>query len=240
MKKVSLCIFIPILNEENNLPLLVEKLVSLSVSASKIVLVIDPSKDRSLEVGKELERRFANVTVFYRESRPKGRGNAGKDAWIYCLDLKPDFILEMDADHSHDPKHIPEFLAAQKKHNADVVIGSRYTTGGREVRGFTRKLISWFAEKYLKVVLGVTFLTDPSSGYRLFTRESVEQFDPQSLTSSDHRITTEILFRVRRKRIVEIPIEFHDRKFGTTKLKWTVLVKSLVSPLIWRFRQRTD
>jgi len=88
--------------------------------------------------------------------------------------------------------------------------------------------------------LGVTFLTDPSSGYRLFTRESVEQFDPQSLTSSDHRITTEILFRVRRKRIVEIPIEFHDRKFGTTKLKWTVLVKSLVSPLIWRFRQRTD
>lgn len=236
MKKPPLCIFIPSLNEGKNIPTLVEKIILCKLPPFKVILVIDESTDNTLEVSSQLAEKYSQVEVIYRKNKSKGRGHAGKDGWLTCLKYNPDYIMEMDADHSHDPKHIPEFLAAQKKYNADVVIGSRYTSGGREVRGAVRKLVSYIAEKYFKIILGVPFLTDPSSGFRLFTRKAVETFNPATLTMPDHRITPEILFRVKNLKIVEVPITFHDRKFGQTKLKWPVLVKSLISPLIWRLQ----
>lgn len=231
--KLSLCVFIPCHNEAANLTSLIKKFPHSQLPPHKIIIINDNSTDNTGAIADRLAKKNKYVTVLHRLP-PNGRGRAGVTGWLECLRYKPDFIMEMDADHSHDPQQIPQFLAAQKATDADVVIGSRYISGGREVRGWHRKLLSFGAEKYLKLLFSLPHLTDPSAGFRLFTRQAVQAFDPKSLTMPDHRITTQILFRVRNMRIVEVPIIFHDRKHGHTKLRWQVVLKSLISPLLWR------
>jgi dolichol-phosphate mannosyltransferase len=240
MKTLSafdLCIMIPCHNEAENLPSLIEQIIRLPLNSCQVLIIDDNSTDETGEIADKLVIKYPAVSVIHRQP-PKGRGLAGKDGWLWCLNKQPKYIMEMDADHSHDPQYIPQFLRVIKNTQADVVIGSRYTSGGREVRGLVRKAVSYAAERYLKWVYGLPLLTDPSSGFRLFTLEAVAKFNPQTLESPDHRITTEILFRIRKLKIVEVPIVFHDRKYGRTKLTWLVILKSLYSPLKWRIKYR--
>lgn len=231
----DLCIFIPCHNEAQNLPELVKEITEQELPPYKVLIINDNSTDETGLIAENLTKKYSTIEVIHRKP-PNGRGYAGRTGWLECLKFNPKLIMEMDADQSHNPKHLPEFIKAQKQHNADAVLGSRYMRGGREVRGILRKLLSWGAEKYLKTLLGTPYLTDPSSGFRLFTRKTVEAFNPATLTMPDHRVTPEILFRIRNMKIIEIPIEFHDRKYGKTKLKWSVVIKSLISPLIWRLQ----
>jgi dolichol-phosphate mannosyltransferase len=234
-KTLELGIMIPCHNEAENLPLLIKEIVELNLTSCEVLIIDDNSIDKTGEVADKLSQIYPAVSVIHRHP-PKGRGLAGKDGWQWCLAHKPKYMLEMDADHSHDPKHIPEMLKAIKTGQVDVVIGSRYALGGREVRGWGRKLLSYVAEKYLKQLFHLPQLNDPSSGFRLFTYDAVKHFQPETLTSPDHRITTEILWRIRDLKIKEVPIVFHDRKFGQTKLTWPVIVKSCYSPLMWRLK----
>jgi len=141
--------------------------------------------------------------------------------------------VEMDADLSHDPKYLPAVL--RRVENCDVVIGSRYMQGGTEKgRSIVRQYITKFARVYLRLVLGVPRVTDPTSGYRCFTRETLEAVSLATIRSPGPSIVTEILFRCRKRRIGEVPIVFNDRQHGTSKFGLHALWDSIWIPFSLR------
>ncbi|MBI2661674.1 glycosyltransferase, partial [Candidatus Woesearchaeota archaeon] len=127
-------------------------------------------------------------------------------------------IVEMDADMSHDPKYIPLMLKELK--NADLVLGSRRVEGGKEVgRGLLRRFVTWGANKYIRLMLGIK-VNDCNSGFRCFRRKVLEGIKAEKLESKGPSIVQEVLFKAHLKefKIKEIPITFVDRTKGTSKL----------------------
>jgi dolichol-phosphate mannosyltransferase len=172
--------------------------------------------------------------VIHREG-PKGRGVAGRDGFLAALDAGADVILEMDADFSHDPALVPRFLEEIGR-GADVVLASRFVRGGSDQdRPWLRRLITILANTYIRVVLGVP-IGDCNSGYRGFTRAALEAIRPATLVSVGPSIVQEVLFRAHREglRIVEIPLEFVDRREGDSKLSLRLLFDGYV--MILRLR----
>ncbi len=172
------------------------------------ILVIDKSND---DTPKKAE--FAGAKVLKQKS--DGLGNAIKEGIIAA---KGDIIFVMDADFSHDPKHIPDFLEKIKKY--DVVIGSRKIPGGKVIGwSFKRKLISNIANFLAKHLAGVK-ITDATSGYRAYRKEVFNKVDLSKLTSKGFEFQIEILYEALRKgfKIGVTPIIFQDRSFGKSKL----------------------
>jgi dolichol-phosphate mannosyltransferase len=178
-----------------------------------------------------------NVTMLHRKKK-RGRGTAGIDGLRYALDKGADCIVEMDADFSHNPKYIPEFLNAVKDY--DVVIGSRFVRGGKDKdRGFLRRLITKLAGMYVRMLLAVK-IKDVSSGFRCFRREVLEKIDLEDMVSGGPSIVLELLYKITLNgfRIKEVPIIFEDRRQGRTKLDWITLLETVVMVLRLRKMQK--
>jgi dolichol-phosphate mannosyltransferase len=224
---------IPTYNEAGNIKEVVGELLKLPLDVEALV-VDDNSPDGTHKIVDEMSKSDKRVRLLLRKEN-RGRGWAGIDGFAKALDLGADYIVEMDADLSHQPRYIPSFL--EKIKNCDVVVGSRFVSGGKdEQRGFLRHTISLFARKYLASVLGVK-LQDPTSGYRLFTRRAIEAILP-SLRARDPFIVTEVLFYLKKYnlKIEEVPIEFVQRVAGESKLKPATLIKYLFRVWALKFK----
>jgi len=216
-------IFIPTYNESENLERLIGRIREVAPEA--VVLVVDDrSPDGTGEIADRLAAADPRVRVLHREA-PKGRGLAGRDGYLEALRLGAEVVLEMDADFSHDPSLIPRFFR-EIEGGADMVLGSRFVAGGTDHdRSLVRRVITVLANTYIRIVLGVP-VGDCNSGYRAFRRSTLEAIRPATITSVGPSIVQEVLFRVHRTggKIVEIPLEFVDRKAGDSKLGWRLLL----------------
>jgi len=228
---------LPTYNEAANIIKVTELILGLPVDV-QVVIVDDESPDGTGKLADQLcESHPGRVHVVHRRG-PRGRGLAGVEGFRYCLSLPVDCVIEMDADLSHDPLDIPRLLAAAE--DADMVIGSRYVKGGGESnRLWYRRVISRFANGYLRLVLGAS-IRDCSSGYRCFRRYVLSSIGLPDIASSGPSILTEILWRCCQHgyRIREIPIVFHEREMGESKLDGKILLRSLVLPLALRFGRK--
>jgi len=221
-------ILVPTYNERSNIRELVAGLHRYAPQA--VVLVVDDSSPDGtyLEV-RRMMARDKKLKLLLRDRSVKGRGWAGRDGFLEALRLKADAVVEMDADLSHQPKHLPALLSPILRGRADVVLGSRYVEGGKDMdRPFHRRLVSGFARHYLKWVLGLK-VKDPSTGYRAYSKRALEALSVATLKARDPFTVSEILFRCFRAglRVVEVPIEFVDRTRGESKLGLTTLLKYL-------------
>jgi len=124
---MKIIVIIPTYNEKDNIGILVQKILSLSINSLHIVVVDDNSPDGTSEVVKEIIKKKKNVHLLLR-TKNKGRGYAGRAGFLYCLRNNASLIIEMDGDLSHNPKYIPEMLSWIKKY--DIVLGSRLVHGG--------------------------------------------------------------------------------------------------------------
>ncbi|MBI2101446.1 polyprenol monophosphomannose synthase [Candidatus Woesearchaeota archaeon] len=210
-------VMIPTYNESENIKNLINKILKLRINNLHIAVVDDNSPDGTWKIVQDISKAKKNVHLLLRK-KDKGRGSAGKDGFIYCLKHGADAIVEMDADMSHNPKYIPEMLKGIKNH--DIVLGSRRVKGAKEVgRGFIRRLITYIANLYIRLMLGIK-VRDCNSGFRCFTREIMEKIQPEKLESKGPSIVQEVLFKAHLKnaRIKEIPIVFVNRTKGHSKL----------------------
>jgi dolichol-phosphate mannosyltransferase len=226
-------IVVPTYNEAPNLERLVDDVRRISPE-STILVIDDQSPDGTGEIADRLAAADDAVRVIHRDP-PRGRGLAGRDGYREALRLGADVVLEMDADFSHDPRILPQFLDAVAN-GADVVLGSRFVRGGSDRdRSAWRRVVTILANTYIRVVLGVP-IGDCNSGFRCFRRSVLEAIQPETLTSAGPSIVQEVLFRVHRvgAKIVEIPLEFVDRKEGESKLGLRLLVDGYV--MILRLR----
>ena len=229
-----LCVMIPTYNEAENIVSLLDGLFALGLEGMEVVVVDDHSPDGTWRLVEEYAKNNPWVHLLLRYKR-RGRGSAGVDGFRWALEQGASLILEMDADHSHQPRHIPAMIEAAK--GADVVLGSRFVGQGSDnQRGLVRRLITKMAGVYVRTLLGLK-VRDVSSGFRLFRREVLAQLDLDNLVSAGPSIVLEVLFKtvLLGFRVVEVPIQFVDRRQGRTKLDNITLLETLV--MVLRLRQ---
>ncbi len=195
-----------------------------------IAVADDDSPDGTWKIVQEIAEKDPEVFLLRRVTN-KGRGSAGVDAFQFALDHEADVVVEMDADFSHDPKHIPAFL--EKVREFDIVIGSRAVRGGRDLRKSPlRRRLTTFSSFYGRSVLGLP-VKDINSGYRCFRREVLEAVDLRSIRSTGPSIVQELLYKayLHGFTMAEIPIVFTERQAGKSNLSFRKLLQGFLMVL---------
>jgi dolichol-phosphate mannosyltransferase len=226
-------VMLPTYNEKANIGPLIKEIFGLGLGNLEILVVDDNSPDGTGEAVKSLFTLYPSLHLMVRRSN-RGRGLAGIEGFKYCQREGADLIIEMDADFSHAPSHIPDFIAMMDRF--DLVIGSRFLQGGRNRRpDMGRNLITRVGRAYINFMLG-TRVTDPTSGYRCYRRELMEAVHLETLVSEGPSVLQEILFKAQKLdfRIGEIPITFKDRLHGKSTFNRRLMVAGFIMVLIFR------
>jgi len=201
---------------------------------TNVLIVDDNSPDGTGKLADEISAENARVHVMHRTGK-LGLGTAYIAGFKYAIAQGYDAAFEMDADFSHDPKYLPDFLKAIE--NADLVIGSRYVKGGSTPNWtLLRRIISGGGNIYTRLVLGVP-IHDCTAGFRCYRREVLENIGLDNVQAQGYAFQVEMAYRVYKKgyRIVETPIVFMDRRVGTSKMSGNIFVEGFVSVLHLRF-----
>lgn len=208
-----------------------------STEDADVLVIDDASPDGT---GAIVERRSAvdeRVHVLHRGAK-RGLGSAYRDGFSWGLDRGYRVLVEMDADLSHDPAHLPALIGATS--TADLVIGSRYVPGGGTRNWpWTRQVLSRAGNRYVAVVTGVP-ARDATSGFRAYRREVLEELGVQSLRSEGYAFQVEGVLRTWRAgfAVAEVPITFVERREGTSKISRAIVVEAIWRVLVWGLRAR--
>lgn len=220
-------VVIPTYNEAANLPHIVP--LALEQDPRIDVLVVDDnSPDGTGRLADDLAKANPRVHVLHRPGK-QGLGAAYRAGFQWALERKYDYVLEMDADFSHDPAHLKVFLKSVE--TADLVLGSRYLHGKVTVVNWpiARLLLSYFANVYARWVTGLR-IWDLTGGFKCFRRSVLEAIDLAAVRSNGYAFQIEMSVRAWRKgfRLSEIPITFTDRTEGQSKMN-----RAIVREAIW-------
>ena len=226
-------VVVPTYNERDNIGRMVGEILEQDYTLD-ILVIDDGSPDGTAGVVREIVARNPRVHLMERPSK-MGLGTAYLAGFRWALERGYAYIFEMDADFSHDPKHLPEFLKAIQ--TADLVIGSRYRKGRVTVVNWpmARLILSYAANIYARAVTGLR-IDDATAGFKCFRRNVLEAIDLNAVKSNGYAFQIEIHFRVWKKgfRIVEIPIVFHDRTEGKSKMSKKIVREAVW--MVWRLR----
>jgi dolichol-phosphate mannosyltransferase len=217
-------IIVPTYNERENLPRVVQRLLSLPVKVD--LLVVDGnSPDGTGKLADELSVKHPEVHVLH-QAKKNGLGRAYIDGFKWALENNYEFVFEMDCDLSHDPDEIPNFLKVAE--NADLVLGSRYTGGVRVLNWpLKRLLLSRCAGIYVWLVTGMPF-TDPTGGYKCFRRRALQALNLEVVHSNGYSFQIEMTHRLWRQgfKVAEVPITFTERVEGSSKLSRHIIIEA--------------
>jgi len=225
-------IIIPTYNEYDNLRPLLEQIFSYA-PASDILIVDDNSPDGTGQLADEISVQNRRVHVMHRAGK-LGLGTAYIAGFKYAVEHQYDAAFEMDADFSHDPCYLPNFLSAIE--SADLVIGSRYVEGGGTPNwSLLRRFISGGGNIFARFMLGIP-VHDCTAGFRCYRREVLEGIELDSIESQGYAFQVELAYRVYRRgfRIVETPIIFQDRRVGKSKMSRAIFLEGFT----WVIRAR--
>jgi len=229
---MKVLVIIPTYNESDNIMKTIE-LVFDSSPKVDVLVVDDNSPDKTGNLVKKLMKTEKRVNLLAREKK-EGLGTAYVAGFKYALERDYERIIEMDADLSHDPAEIPNFIEASKK--ADVVVGSRYLNGANVVHWPIRRLIlSYGANIYSRIITGVP-LHDTTSGFKCFRREVLEAVDLDAVHSGGYSFQLEMNFRAYCKgfKLSEIPIIFTDRTLGRSKMNFSIMLEA--AKVVWQLK----
>jgi dolichol-phosphate mannosyltransferase len=225
-------IIIPTYNEYENLRLLLEQIFTFA-PASDILIVDDNSPDGTGKLADEIQAENQRVKVMHRAGK-LGLGTAYIAGFKYAVEHQYDAAFEMDADFSHDPRYLPDFL--REIEHADLVIGSRYVEGGGTPNWSPlRRFISGGGNVFARFMLGIP-VHDCTAGFRCYRREVLESIDLDTIESQGYAFQVELAYRVYQHdyKIVETPIIFQDRRVGKSKMSRAIFLEGFT----WVIRAR--
>lgn len=231
MNRALVCI--PTYNERDNIGPITQAVLAADPRVD-ILVVDDNSPDGTGQLADELAAKDPRVRVLHREKK-EGLGRAYLAAFRWALAEGYTYILEMDADFSHDPRYLPTFLDAAEG-GADLVLGSRYVDGGGTVNwGVGRKIISRGGSLYARSILGVD-VRDLTGGFKCFNRRVLESINLDEVRSTGYAFQIELTYRTLRKgfTVREVPIVFEDRRVGHSKMNKKIFVEAL--GMVWKLR----
>ncbi len=225
-------IVLPTYNERENLPNLVPQILAQNPGI-EVLVVDDNSPDGTGKLADEMAKADKRVRVIHRPGK-QGLGTAYIAGFKWALQRGYEFVFEMDADFSHNPDHIPEFLKAANEY--DLVLGSRYLYGVTVVNWpMSRLLLSYYANKYARLATGMPF-SDTTGGFKCYRRKVLESIDLDAIRSEGYSFQIETTFRAWRKgfKIGEITIVFTDRLEGTSKMSGRIIREAVW--VVWKLR----
>jgi len=220
-------VLIPTYNEAENLAKLLPQVLEQDTRI-EVLVIDDNSPDGTGRIADELAASVSRIHVLHRPAK-QGLGQAYLAGFRWALERDYDYVIEMDADFSHDPAHLKQFLNAAQ--SSDLVLGSRYLHGRVTIVNWPigRLLLSYFANVYARWVTGLA-VWDLTGGFKCFRRLVLEGIDLSSVRSNGYAFQIEVSVRAWRKgfRITEIPIVFVDRTEGHSKMN-----RAIVREAVW-------
>jgi len=229
---MKILIVIPTYNERENVKRLIPAVKKIDKRVH-ILVVDDASPDGTAKFIKKIAKKDKKIKLIERKGK-YGLGTAYVEGFKYAVKHKYDYIFEMDADFSHDPKYLPEFLDMIKKY--DVVTGSRYLKGISVVNWPLRRLmLSKFANFYARAITGLP-LSDCTSGFKCYRRKVLEKIGLDNIHSDGYAFQIELNYKAWKKgfRIKEIPIIFVDRHAGSSKMSRKVMREAAF--IVWKLK----
>lgn len=222
----------PTYNEAENITKLIESVLSQG-SEIEMLVIDDNSPDGTATIIKQLMETNPRLHLIERPGK-MGLGTAYVEGFKYALKHSFEFIIEMDADFSHDPNEIPNLL--KKAENYDLVLGSRYVDGIRILNWpIGRLILSYGASLYTRIITGLP-IKDTTGGFKCFRRKVLESIDLNKIKSNGYAFQIEMNFKAWKKgfRIVEHPIIFADRTHGSSKMSKKIVIEAIF--LVWKLK----
>ncbi len=232
MNRSKALVIIPTFNELENIPRLIPEVLSQDENIH-ILIVDDGSPDGTGKFVEDEMQKNDRVHILKREKK-MGLGTAYIAGFKYALQNNYDYIFEMDADFSHDPNELKNFLIAIKEN--DLVLGSRYINGVRVLNWpMARLLLSFFASVYTRIITGMP-IKDATGGFKCFNRKVLEAIDLNKVRSNGYSFQIEMTFKAYAKgfKIKEIPIVFVDRVKGKSKMSKKIVREAVT--MVWKLR----
>lgn len=235
----QLTVVIPTFNEAENLPALTRALAELELPGLRLIVVDDDSPDGTGQLAEKLARELPyDLRVVHRHGK-LGLGSAYLRGFREALAAGAQAIGQMDADFSHSPEYLPQFLEGLEQ--ADAVFGSRYVQGGRldERWGIGRVLLSRFGNSYARVILRLK-VRDSTGGFRMWRAEGLSRIPMDRIRSEGYVFQVEMAYLAQRLglKIHELPIYFEDRRIGQSKMSLRIQLEAAIRvwllPLIHR------
>jgi dolichol-phosphate mannosyltransferase len=224
-------VVLPTFNEAENLERIASSIVAVLEHASpdgyRVLVVDDDSPDGTGVLADRLAAQNRSIEVLHRKER-EGLGPAYVAGFTHALARGAGFVMEIDADGSHDPRDLARLLGAVRDGDADLALGSRYVEGGRITAwSIPRRMTSRGGCWYARTVLGLD-IRDLTGGFKCFSREVLEAIDLGTLRSSGYAFQVELTYRAvcAGFRVQEVPITFHDREHGSSKMSWRIAVEA--------------
>lgn len=231
MTEAESIIIIPTYNEKENIAQIIRAIFDLQ-GRFDILVIDDGSPDGTAAIVKgQMEQEPYKGHLFIMERSGKlGLGTAYIEGFKWAL-ARPqyEYIFEMDADFSHDPKDVPRLLAACKEHGADLAIGSRYISGVNVVNWpMSRVLMSYFASKYVKFVTGIP-VHDTTAGFKCYRRRVLQAIPLNEIRFKGYAFQIEMKFTTYLLgfKIEEVPVIFVNRKYGTSKMSGSIFSEAM-------------
>lgn len=226
-------VIIPTYNERDNLEPISTAVLKADPRVD-ILVVDDNSPDGTGQLADELAAKEPRIKVLHREKK-QGLGRAYLHAFRWALEHDYQYIVEMDADFSHDPRYLPTIIDTAVN-GADIALGSRYVEGGGTVNwGVSRQLISQGGSLYARTILGVK-IRDLTGGFKCFNRRVLEAIDLDAVQSSGYAFQIELTYRALKKgfTVKEVPIVFEDRRVGQSKMSRKIFLEAVT--MVWKLR----
>ncbi len=229
-------IIIPTYDELDNISRLIPDLLERYENLD-VLIVDDNSPDGTGNYVEELSKKNSRIKLIRRGGK-QGLGTAYIAGFRYAILHNYEFIFEMDADYSHDPKEIQNFLKAAEQY--DLVLGSRYVRGVNVINWPMRRLLlSYFANKYTRFITGMP-IQDATGGFKCFRKNVLESINLDNIKSNGYAFQIEMTFKAWKKgfKVGEIPIIFVDRVKGTSKMSKKIVREAIF--MVWKLRIRSS
>lgn len=226
-------VVIPTYNEKENIEGIAKAVLDVRPD-TEVLVVDDNSPDGTGHIADRLAGENERVSVLHRDAK-QGLGPAYMAGFAWAMERDYDRVFEMDADFSHDPAYIPDFLEAAE--TSPVVLGTRYKGGVRVINWPMRRLLlSYGASIYARLATGMPY-SDLTSGYKCFTREALTRLDFSKIRSNGYSFQIEVTYMAWKMGlpIAEVPIVFTDRQKGATKMSSNIIIEALLMMLRFRF-----
>ncbi len=233
---MSNIVIIPTYKEKENIEAIIKTISSLDIPFD-ILIIDDNSPDGTAGIVKNMQKSFPNLHIIERPTK-LGLGTAYIAGFKWALEKGYNYIYEMDADFSHDPRDLERLYKACKEDNADLAIGSRYISGVNVVNWpLSRVIMSYIASIYVRFVTGMRIM-DTTAGFKCYRRGVLENIKPDHIRSVGYGFQIEMKFTAWKLgyNIVEVPIVFTDRKLGASKMSGGIFNEALWGVLKMKLR----
>ncbi|NDB37519.1 MAG: polyprenol monophosphomannose synthase [Actinobacteria bacterium] len=231
-------IIIPTYNELANAPILIERIFK-RIPTAHILIIDDGSPDKTGEKIKEIQKRYPALSLLERASK-SGLGSAYRTGFAWGIERGYEELIEMDADLSHRVRDLKRMIEAKElQPNTDLVIGSRWVSGGNtENWSKSRELLSRAANLYVRAMLGMG-VKDSTAGFRIYSSSILERLNLEAIKSEGYSFQIEMTRAVYKLggKIIEVPITFRERENGVSKMSKNIVREAMLLVTIWGLKR---